>query len=229
MSINTVVAINVDYVATGAGHLDRAICRVSLATGGAVVLDLVVRVPIIRDTMSVYTGLELADFEGADDFEEVVRKTREALAQYKDVFLVGHGLARCARGMQLVAGRDYHSSVDVIELLRSWNRRFGHWNYYALPKICHVAAVDVPRDSKERALAMLAIYERLVAGPFAASTMKDRLQQLQYSRGFPESASRKPAPPDGVCVWAYREDLCTCGQAILGGARSEPAAEVRPA
>jgi hypothetical protein len=227
--MSTVVAINVDYVATGTGHLDRAICRVSLATGGAVVLDLLVRVPIIRDTMGVYTGLELADFEGADDFEEVVRRTREALAQYTCVVLVGHGLARCARGMQLVAGRDYTSSVDVIEALRSWNRRFGHWNYYALPKICHVASVDVPSDSKERALAMLAIYERLVAGPFAASAMKDKLQQLQYGRGFPEGVARKPPPPDGVCVWAYREDMCTCGQAILGAARSEPPGELRNA
>ena len=226
MATSTVVAINVDYVATGTGHLDRAICRVSLATGGADVLDAVVRVPVIRDTMSVYTGLELVDFEGADEFADVVAKTREALAKYTDVLLVGHGLARCARGMQLVAGRDYQSSVDVIDLLRSWNRRFGHWNYYALPKICHVASVDVPRDSSERALAMLAIYERL-QGPFAASTMKDKLQQLQYGRGFPESVSRKPTPPDGVCVWAYREDMCTCGQPILGAARSEPACELR--
>jgi hypothetical protein len=143
------------------------------------------------------------------------------------VLLVGHGFARCARGMQLVAGRDYHASVDGIELLRSWNRRFGHWNYYALPKICHVCAVDVPKDSSERALAMLAVYERLVGGPFATSTVKEQLQQLQYGKGFPEAVSRKPPPPDGVCVWAYREDLCTCGQPILGTSRSDPLGEVR--
>ena len=213
--MSTVVAINVDYVATGPGHLDRAICRVSLATAGVSVLDLVIRVPSVLDAMSVYTGLELADFEGADEFEEVVKKTREALAQYKDVFLVGHGLARCARGMQLVAGRDYHSSVDVVELLRSWNRRFGHWNYYALPKICFVAGVETPRNSRDRALAMLAVYEYLVGGPFMLSSVKQRLQQLQYGRGFPAEVAAKPEAPAGVCVWAYREDLCVCGQTTL--------------
>jgi hypothetical protein len=227
--MHTVVAINVDYVATGAGHLDRAICRVSLATGGAVVLDLVVRVPNLRDAMSVYTGLVAADFDAPDavDLACAVERTRGALAAFTSVLLVGHGLARCARGMQLLAGRDYHASVDVIELLRTWNRRFGHWNYYALPKICHVASVALPRNSSERAAAMLLVYEHLVCGPFATSAAKERLQQLQYSRGFPESVSRKPDPPDGVCVWAYRADLCTCGQAILGAARSEPQAEVR--
>jgi hypothetical protein len=74
---------------------------------------------------------------------------------------------------------------------------------------------------------MLLVYEHLVAGPFATSAAKERLQHMQYSRGFPEPVSRKPAPPDGVCVWAYRPDLCTCGQPILGAARSEQQAEVR--
>lgn len=231
--MSTVVAINVDYVATGPGHLDRAICRVSLATAGVSVLDLVIRVPSVLDAMSVYTGLELADFERDDAVEHAaaVERTRACLAAYSNVLLVGHGFARCARGMQLVAGRDYHASVDVIELLRTWNRRFGHWNYYALPKICHVCSVDVPTNSRERALAMLSVYERLVGGPFATSAVKEQLQQLQYGKGFPESVSRKPPPPDGVCVWAYREDLCTCGQPILGStlgtSRSDAPGEVR--
>jgi hypothetical protein len=215
--MHTVVSLNVDYAANGPGHLDRAVCRVTLATAGAVVHDLVVRVPALRDPITAYTGLVAEDFETAVELETAIEMTRRELEARTDVLLIGHGLARAARAMQLSAGKEYRVGVDLIEQLRTWNRRFEHWNYYALPKICFVTGAGVPRDSRDRALAMLAVYEYLVGGPFMLSGVKQRLQQLQYGRGFPPAVAAKPEAPEGVCVWAYRDDLCVCGQPTLGG------------
>lgn len=213
--MHTVVSLNVDYAANGPGHLDRAVCRVTLATAGAIVHDLVVRVPALLDPMTVYTGLVAEDFETAVDLETAIERTRKELEARTDVMLVGHGLARAARAMELTMGKEYRVGVDLIEQLRTWNRRFEHWNYYALPKICFVAGAENPRNSRDRALAMLAVYEYLVCGPFMLSSVKQRLQQLQYGRGFPSEVAAKPEAPAGVCVWAYREDLCVCGQTTL--------------
>ena len=215
--MHTVVALNVDYAATGPGHLDRAVCRVTLATAGEPIHDLVVRVPTLLDPMTMYTGLVAADFEAPDavSLDVAIERTRAELEKRKDVLLVGQGLSRAARAMDLSAGKEYRVGVDLIDQLRTWNRRFGHWNYYALPKICHVAGTGTPRNSLDRALAMLKVYEHLVGGPFLLSSAKQRLQQLQYARGFPPEVAAKPDPPDGVCVWAYRDDLCVCGQPTL--------------
>jgi hypothetical protein len=222
--MHTVVALNVDYAATGPGHLDRAVCRVTLATAGAPIHDLVVLVPTLVDPMTMYTGLVAADFESPDavSLDVAIEMTRAELEKRKDVLLVGHGLARAARAMQLSSGKEYRVGVDLIDQLRTWNRRFGHWNYYALPKLCHVTGTETPRNSLDRALAMLAVYEHLVGGPFMLSSAKKRLQQLQYGRGFPADVAAKPDPPDGVCVWAYRDDLCVCGQPTLAAERSAP-------
>jgi hypothetical protein len=215
--MHTVVALNVDYAATGPGHLDRAVCRVTLATAGAPIHDLVVRVPSMRDPMTAYTGLVAADFDAPDavDLDVAAERTRAELERRTDVLLVGQGLARAARALKLESGAHYLVGFDLIDELRTWNRRFGHWNYYALPKICHVAGAATPRNSLDRALAMLAVYEHLVGAPFVLTGARQRLQQLQYARGFPAAVSAKPEPPEGVCVWAYREDLCTCGQPTL--------------
>ena len=226
--MHTVVALNVDYAATGPGHLDRAPCRISIASAKTHIIDIVVRVPSLFDPMTMYTALSESDFDapGVVELETAIEMTKDALAKFTSVILVGHGIARAARVLQLSVGREYQAGADVIEMLRTWNRRFGHWNYYALPKMCHVAGVPVPHNSAERALAMLALYERLVSGPFVASGMKDKLQLMQYSRGFPTEVATKPPPPDGVCVWAYRDDMCQCGQPTLGTKAEGPAVAV---
>ena len=236
----TVVALNVDYAATGRGHRDRAPCRVSLTTGAIVLVDAVLAVPGLYDTLAGYTQLSTAEVDGGNDLALTAELVRAELQKAGKVMLVGHGLMRAMRSMQLVRGTHYESALDIVDFLKTWNRRFGHWNYYALPKIAHVLGVpSPPKNSLERAHALLRVYEQLVCDSLAPSRCTAELQRMQYGKLFPTEVASKPDTPTTVCVWAYDESNCFCGQPLLGGkhptreyaldvcAPCAPAAEVR--
>lgn len=222
-----VVALNVDYSATGRGHLDRAPCRVTLATGEVVLVDEVLSVPGLYDTLSGYTQLSAAEVDAGRDPAETAALVRAELAKMGRVMLVGHGLMRAIRSMQLVRGTHYDSALDLVDFLKTWNRRFGHWNYFALPKIAHVMALpSPPGNSLERARTLLRVYEQLVVDTLAPARCTAELQRLQYGKLFPAEVATKPEAPTTVCVWAYDENNCFCGQPLLGG---KPGAAARDA
>ena len=214
----TVVALNVDYAATGRGHLDRAPCRVTLSTGEVALVDAVLAVPGLYDTLAGYTQLSAEEVDAGSELAETAAKVREELVKAGKVMLVGHGLMRAMRSMQLVRGTHYESALDLVDFLKTWNRRFGHWNYYALPKIAHVLSLpSPPRNSPERAHTLLRAYEQLVADSLAPARCTAELQRMQYGKLFPREVASKPDAPTSVCVWAYDESNCFCGQPLLGG------------
>jgi hypothetical protein len=213
-----VVSLNVDYSATGKGHLDRAPCRVTLATGEIVLVDEVLSVPGLYDTLSGYTQLSEAEVDAGRDLAETAALVRAELVRMGKVMLVGHGLMRAMRSMQLVRGTHYDSALDLVDFLKTWNRRFGHWNYFALPKIAHVMSLpSPPGNSLERARTLLRVYEQLVVDTLAPARCTAELQRLQYGKLFPAEVATKPEAPTTVCVWAYDESNCFCGQPLLGG------------
>ena len=216
-----VVSLNVDYAATGKGHLDRAPCRVSLATGEIALVDAVLAVPGLYDTLAGYTQVSALDVATGKDLGETAALVRAELEKQGKVMLVGHGLMRAIRSMQLVRGTHYESALDLVDFLKTWNRRFGHWNYYALPKIAHVLSLpSPPRNSLERAHTLLRVYELLVSDSLAPSRCTAELQRMQYGKLFPAEVASKPDAPTSVCVWAYDATNCFCGQPLLGSKQS---------
>jgi hypothetical protein len=167
--------------------------------------------------MTGYTALA-ADELGATatPLDEAVEAVHALLAARLPVLLLGHSFGRSARSVRLQRGAHYAVGVDVVELLRTWNKRFGHWNFFALPKIAFVLGVAPPRDSAGRALALLDVYEKLLERPDVVGVCKAELQRMQYARGFPPEVADKPPTPPGVCVSAYNASECTCGQPLLG-------------
>jgi hypothetical protein len=213
----SVIAINVDYAATGQGHLDRAPCRVTIVKGGEVIMDLLINVDPLHSAMSPYTGVSSDDIATGVPMEVAIAQVHAACVG--DALFVGHSLARICTLFKLPHESHY---VDVIELTRTWNRRFDHWNFYSLAKICYAVFGDVvpPVDSIERAVKLFAIHSFAFSDGFALAELKGRLQKLQYGKQFPASVTSKPAITD-VCVWAYNADECTCDQPSLrGGADS---------
>jgi hypothetical protein len=213
----SVIAINVDYAATGHGHLDRAPCRVTIVKGGELIMDLLIKVDPLYSAMSSYTGVSADDIAAGVTMDVAVAQVHAACIG--DALFVGHSLARICSLFKLPHESHY---VDVTELTRTWNRRFEHWNFYSLAKICYAVFGDAvqPIDSIERAVKLFAIYSFAFSDEFALAALKGRLQKLQYGKQFPASVTSKPAITD-VCVWAYNAEECTCDQPSLrGGADS---------
>ena len=217
-----VVAVNVDYAATGNGHLDRSPCRITAVTAGStVLLDVLVAVEPLHSAMTPYTGLTAEELRATGvPLDDAVAAIQTALATTCGgrAVLVGYNTTKICGWLRLECGTHYASLVDVVELTRTWNRRFGHWNFYSLSKVCFAifgeAAATLP-NSLARATALYDIYTLAFSAPFALTDVRKRLQKLQYGKEFPASLTTKPPICDSVCVWAYNDDECFCRQPTL--------------
>ena len=229
----SVVGISVDYAATGTGHMDRAPSRVCLARDGVVVLDILVAVPDLVDAMEAYTSIATETLREAtttlEDTIATVHSTLIAIGAVgpsgpsgpsNSVVLVGASMHRTVRVLGLVHGTHFNRIVDLVERTRTWNMRFGHWNYYSLQKIAYVCGIEVKQSALDRALCAVSVSDAL-ATESAVADVKMQLQTKQYARQFPAEITAKPETT--VCTHAYNTELCFCGQPTLSDRRAKAA------
>lgn len=136
------------------------------------------------------------------------------------VVLVGASMHRTVRVLGLLHGTHFNRIVDLVERTRTWNMRFGHWNYYSLQKIAYVCGIEVKQSALDRALCAVRVSEAL-ASESAVADVKMQLQTKQYARQFPAEITAKPETT--VCTHAYNTELCFCGQPTLSDRRAKAA------
>ena len=224
-NVSDAVAVNVDYAATGRGHLDRYPCRVSVVAKDVTLVDVLVSVDPLHSAMTPYTGLTVDEIQAAGvPLADAVAAVHAALATVCGgrAVLVGYNTAKLCGWLKLERGVHYSALVDVVELTRTWNRRFGHWNFYSLAKICYAIFGEEAAmpHSLARATSLYDVYALAFSAPFAVADLRKKLQKLQYGKEFPDCITAKPATCDSVCVWAYNDGECICDQPTLerGGA-----------
>jgi hypothetical protein len=219
------VAVNIDYAATGQGHLDRLPCRISVVTKEATLVDVLISVEPLHSAMTPYTGVTAeeirADGVPLADAVDAVHAALTAVCGGR-VVLVGYNTTKVCGWLRLERGVHYSTVVDVVELTRTWNRRFGHWNFYSLPKICYAMFGEETAmpNSLARATSLHKVYTLALSTPLAVADLRKKLQKLQYGKEFPDRLTTKPVVCDSVCVWAYNDVECICDQPTLerGGA-----------
>ena len=212
-----VVGLSVDYAATGTGHMDRAPSRVCLVRDGAVVFDSLIVVPGLVDAMEAYTTITTDDLRAAvATLDETIAAVHALLSPVE--VLVGTSMHRTARVLGLVHGAHYGRVVDLVERTRTWNARFGHWNYYSLNKIAYVCGIEIKSNARDRATCAVKVFDALAAES-AVSDAKAQLQIKQYARQFPSEITAKADTT--VCTHAYNTDLCFCGQPTLSDRRAK--------
>ena len=238
----SVVGISVDYAATGTGHMDRAPSRVCLARDGVVVLDILVAVPDLVDAMEAYTSIATETLrEATTTLEDTIATVHSTLIAIgaggpsgavgavgpsgpqgpaNSVVLVGASMHRTVRVLGLVHGTHFNRIVDLVERTRTWNMRFGHWNYYSLQKIAYVCGIEVKQSALDRAMCAVSVSDAL-ATESAVADVKMQLQTKQYARQFPAEITAKPETT--VCTHAYNTELCFCGQPTLSDRRAKAA------
>ena len=238
----SVVGLSVDYAATGTGHMDRAPSRVCLARDGVVVLDILVAVPDLVDAMEAYTSIATETLrEATTTLEDTIATVHSTLiasgavgptgavgavgpsgpsGPSNSVVLVGASMHRTVRVLGLVHGTHFNRIVDLVERTRTWNMRFGHWNYYSLQKIAYVCGIEVKQSALDRALCAVSVSDAL-ATESAVADVKMQLQTKQYARQFPAEITAKPETT--VCTHAYNTELCFCGQPTLSDRRAKAA------
>ena len=126
------IALDVECVATGRRHDDRDVCLVAVVDANEkVILKRKVKPekPIVS-YLTPLTGLQRGDLDDGMRLSVVLREVKALLGS--DVVLVGQGVKSDIKWLQLVQGRDYDSVVDLGEMFKVYNSRYGNYSYYSL-------------------------------------------------------------------------------------------------
>lgn len=125
-------SIDVECVATGVQHHDRAVAQISLVDANCNPrLNLLVRPDVpVASYLTPLTGLtkEQLDQHGTT-LQNALATLRAHLP--KNAILVGQNIAKDVEWLGLQEGVDYGSMVDLAALLRVWNAQYRSFTYFS--------------------------------------------------------------------------------------------------
>ena len=125
-------SVDVECVATGRRHDDRDVCFVAVVDQHEkVILKKKVKPekPVVS-YLTPLTGVREGHLDDADSLSSVIAEVKQLLGP--DVTLVGQGIKSDIKWLQLKQGKDYGDSVDLGEMFKVYNTRYGNWNYFPL-------------------------------------------------------------------------------------------------
>ena len=126
------VSIDVECVATGYRHDERAVALVAVVNKDERVLlrkTVKPEKPVVS-YLTPLTGLRNGDLDDGDRLGNVICEVKSLLGS--DVVLVGQGVASDIKWLELKEGVDFHNTVDLGELFKGYNSRFGNFSYHSL-------------------------------------------------------------------------------------------------
>ena len=126
------IALDVECVATGRRHDDRSVCLVAIVDENEnVILKRKVKPdkPIIS-YLTPLTGVSRGDLDDGKKLSDVLAEVKALLGP--DVVLVGQGTKSDIKWLQLEQGKDYDSVVDLGEMFKAYNSRYGNFSFFSL-------------------------------------------------------------------------------------------------
>ena len=125
-------SVDVECVATGRRHDDRAVAFVALVDKNEKLLyktKVRVDVPILS-YLTPLTGLRKGDLDDGKSLDTVIRDIKGFLGP--DAVLVGQGIQSDIEWLKLQEGVDFGSSVDLAELFKVYNPKYNNYSYFKL-------------------------------------------------------------------------------------------------
>ena len=126
------VCVDVECVATGRRHDARSVALVAVVDQQERVLLKKKKKPVekVMSYLTPLTGLREGDLDDGEPLDCVLAEVKSVLGP--DVVLVGQGVKNDIVWLQLREGEDYESSVDLGELFKTYNPRYGNFNFFSL-------------------------------------------------------------------------------------------------
>ena len=126
------IALDVECVATGRRHDDRDVSLVAIVDENEeVILQRKVKPEKrIVSYLTPLTGLQPGDLDDGERLSVVLRDVKALLGP--DVVLVGQGVKSDIKWLKLEKGRDYDSEVDLGQMFKAYNSRYGNYSYFSL-------------------------------------------------------------------------------------------------
>ena len=198
-----VVAVDVECVATGTTHNDRAVAQIAIvdARTERVVLDVYVKPTMpVTSYLTPLTGItETLLNERGVSFDEALGMVRAVLSPGHVV--VGQGVLKDMNWLRLERGTDYGDLIDLAGIWRVWNDRFKSWSVFSQDHLVRTLlgtsvdeAHDAVGDCVKSSRAWL-LYERVKNSPDELAAARAKLLAVPPEPSF---AKRFPSF-EGVC------------------------------
>jgi DNA polymerase III epsilon subunit-like protein len=220
--MSRIFSLDLECVATGRGHNDRAPCWVALVgLDGTVHVDKVVKCSNIFSPLTAITGLTKAQVLAGEDFEAVRNEVVKHLGG-PDAVIVGQTVKGDIDWMKLEAGKHYGKFIDIADSFKTYNAKYGDYSHYSLAQEAwallnykmhgansHSPVVDCQIQLK--------LYTQFCLDSSKLSAARAKLQSLARLEGFPDFTKGSLRPViDGVCHFKYNPRKCFCGQKTAG-------------
>lgn len=215
-------SIDVECVATGVGHHDRAVAQIGLVDGNAseVVNIYVKPAKPVKSCLTPLTGLTHEHLETLGvPLEEALITLRTALPSH--AFLVGQNIRKDIEWLQLTEGVDFAGCIDLAGLTRVFNPRYNSYTHFGLDHVATAwlgeALEGASHDALGDAAKSMRIYRRYLemsgavdgATQVRTMTLVEAQQKLLNAPKAPSFAQQYPSY-DGVCQGNRK--TCVCGQ-----------------
>lgn len=239
------VCLDVECVATGKGHSDRAPCWVGmyeLSSDGNIpqhpLLDLKMTPPTIVDYMTDMSGVTAATLESAVNLEQGLQRARDVLGP--QVTLLGWNLQNDLDWLQLKHGVHYREAVDIIDWFSHPETNKQGKTYTRRYPLGHVAATllkfdvrsngshDPLRDARAT-LELFVKYRQSQTHERSPKKLKQAVHTVRQAKVSEAYRSVTSPTANGVCRSAYDPAKCTCGQPTKRQDEKEPSALVASA
>lgn len=238
-----VFSLDVECVATGRGHNDRAPCRIGLVelVNGSieVVLDRVTSCPNILDPLTAVTGLTIEEIQRGEPLDDVLKELRRKLGAGS--ILIGQCVSIDVEWCALTKGVDFAKTVELDQELvftmeskdarkRTWiDQKFSSLRAKAfalLGKALHdEGQAHSPVDD---AIVSLEIYRDWVQSG-RIHEAREKLKDLWVKNELPRKIHVSIV---GICSAKFNKSRCTCNQPVVErkpgkviGAANEPCFE----
>lgn len=210
-----VYCIDVECVATGKQHHDRAVAQIGCVDAASrEIFNIVVKPD--KEVMSYLTPLtgltkERVDAEGVS-FEEAMTKVRHMLP--KESILVGLNIQKDVEWLDLKRGEDFHEIIDLAFLFRVWNPGKNSYTYFGLDHLATTWLEDPNRsgngghDAVKDAFSSMQLFQMYLRVQNNGPLMMEMQWRALTSPIQPSFAKQNPVF-EGCCMGNRK--TCTCG------------------
>ena len=124
--------IDVECIATGPRHDARAVALIATVDKNEQVVfkETIKQDRFVFNYLTPLTSLKKGDLDYGVPLDAAVREIKKLLGP--DVVLVGQGIDYDIQLLNLQIGVDFERFVDLAELFKTYNHRYGHINYFPL-------------------------------------------------------------------------------------------------
>jgi RNA exonuclease 4 len=213
MKASAVFCVDVECAATSKRHSDRTPISVALSNQkeDVLVFSCIKPKEPVFSYLTPLTGVTEEDVLNGRPFVDIVNEIRQVLRGCDPLpLLVGNGIENDIRWLELVKGEDFSDFIDLAEMFKAWNPKYGQFNKYSLAHLCKqllgatIADIHCP---KEDAVLSVRLYNRFKDDKQAL----DRAKNSMVGKVAPTTFVKKNNYRyEGVCMAAYYPEKCSC-------------------